>query len=294
MIKNSAQGDMNISTNEEPSVLNIKKISFRLIKNYTKLIVLAVIVSFVWTVFTVKYFMKGNFFLADAHVLLVIFFPWFLLFIWFLFITAKARKEFWQQLALMYKGEYVSKIRVSNEKGLLFNVGHSQFLNHGIKTNYHEHSLSIFEYSYVIGSGKTRQVFNLVVFRAKFKGVFPHIYLNCKNNWYSNPPGMFASLANISTPKVFEDQFKFYAPKEYEIETLQIFTPEIFQFFIDSHLDYDIELVDSELIFYKKGFFNDSLEFEIELNKIKKTIDVLSVKLDRSSLDKIGDVPFNF
>ena len=210
--------------------------------------------------------------------------------IWLCTIYAKIREAFWRQLALKYKWEYTASKDISKEKALLFKVGDSASAAHGINGSYNGQPFHIFEYEYTIGTGKNKQTFSFTVFEVKFSGTFPHLYLNYKKDWYSNTPPLFSSLAKISVPEEFEKKFKLYAPKEYEIETLEIFTPDVFAALLDLKWNHDMEFVDGELVIYRKAKFSNFKSLDAELDKIKKFVDILSPLLNRLKLTQIGDI----
>ena len=171
-------------------------------------------------------------------------------------------------------------------------MGHSKMAQHGIDGTYNNQPFHVFEYQYTVGYGKHSTTYSLTVFEVKFKGTFPHLYLNYKGDWYANTPSPFASLAQISVPKEFENKFKLYAPKEYEIETLEIFTPDIFALLIDSEWNHDMEFIDGELVIYTNKRFNSFVKLDAELVKIKKFIDILAPRLNKLKLAQIGDISY--
>lgn len=196
----------------------------------------------------------------------------------------------WRQLASKYKWQYSPSKEVTEEKALLFSKGHFIKAQHEIKGEHKGQPFSIFVYTYSVGSGKYKTVYSFTVFEIKFTGTFPHIYLNYKDDRYSNVPSFLSSYAKISLPLEFENKFKLYCPKEYEIETLEILTPNILSLLLDSEWDHDMEFVDGELIIYRKLRFDNFQQLDSELNRIKKFIDILSPVLNRLKLTHVGDI----
>lgn len=256
-------------------------------REYWELIFVA-IASSIWVI-ACLFVLNKEFILSKPGMFLILA-PVFGLLLWFSEIYKKARKDFWQQLALKYNWDYVFRRDVADEKALLFHAGHSPSVQNGISGNYNNHPFFIFEYEYSVGYGKSRRTHSCTVFEIKFKGTFPHIYLNYKNDYHSNPPSFFASLGNIPVPTEFEKQFKLYAPEKYEQETLQIFTSEIFALLIDSEWKHDMEFVDGELIIYREIKFDNFTSLDSELTQIKKFIDILAPRLNHSKLAQIGDL----
>ena len=277
-----------VSPSEYGEVLDVKQVFFQALKKKTKKIVFAVLLLLIWTVICILYLPPQ---ITSSELgFWIPAFPWLLLGVWFMIIYSKVREAFWKQLAVKYGWEYTLSKDISSEKALLFNIGHSPNVGYGISGSYNNQPFHIFEYDYTVGSGKSKTTYSFTVFEIKFTGTFPHLYLNYKSDWYSNAPSMFSSLAKITLPSEFEDRFKLYSPKEYEVETLEIFTPNIFALLLDSKLNHDMEFVDGELVIYRRKRFNSFTELDAELDKIKKLIDILSPLLNRLKLEPIGDI----
>lgn len=274
--------------NEYGEVLDTKKVFWQMVNKHKKILFLYIFLALLIDVLFIK-LLPEKFLSSEIGFWLMIF-PWFFVIMWFYIAYSKIREAFWKQLALQYKWEYTFSRDISHEKALLFHAGNSMSAEHGVKGIYNEQPFQIFEYYYTIGSGRNKTTYEFTVFEIKFTGTFPHLYLNYKNDWYSNTPPIFSSLAKISVPKEFENKFKLYAPKEYEIETLEIFTPEIFALLIDSEWNHDMEFVDGELVIYRKIKFSNFADLDRELNKIKKFVDILAPLLNRSKLTQIGDI----
>lgn len=254
----------------------------------SKKVTLITVASGAWTLLCIFYL--PEYLLISNLGFFIVGFPWLALALWAMALYSGLRTAFWKQLALKYGWEYTATRRVSDEKALLFTVGNSQDASHGINGDYNGHPFYVFEYEYTIGKGDNKRTYAFTVFEVKFQGTFPHLYLNYKGDWYSNRPSMFSSLANISVPREFENIFKLYAPKEYEIETLQIFTPDVFALLIDSKWSHDMEFVNGELIIYSNKKFTNFTNLDAELSKVKKFIDILGPLLNRLKLTQIGNI----
>ncbi|MFA6000207.1 MAG: hypothetical protein WC783_04510 [Candidatus Paceibacterota bacterium] len=272
---------------KDVDVLDANKAFSQILKKRREKIMLAILVVAICIFILFKFF--PNTIMNPSLVLFITSIPLFIMIMWLAILYSKIRQAFWKQIALKYNWTYTPTKDISREKALLFSMGHSKITENGITGNYINNPFYIFEYQYTIGSGKHSRTYNFTVFEVKFTGTFPHLYLNYKNDWYSNSPSMFSSFVKISLPQEFADKFKLYVPKEYEIEALQIFTPDVFSLLLDSEWDYDMEFVDGELIIYSNTRFGNFVELDNELNKIKKFVDILSPLLNRFQLHKIGD-----
>ncbi len=270
-------------------VLDTNKIFIQALRKRLDYIVLGIIVSLLWDALCIFILLPKSILYSDVGFgILAI--PWGICFIFLFALYAKIREAFWNQLANKYGWEYYPNKNIVDEKALVFNLGHTKIAQHGIRGKYNDQPFQIFEYAYSVGSGKSKTTYEFTIFEIKFTGTFPHLYLNYKDDGYANTPSFFASLAKISVPKEFENKFKLYAPKEYEIETLEIFTPDIFSHLLEEKWNHDMEFVDGELVIYSRILFNSFTELDAELTKIKKFIDILSPRLNRLKLAQIGDI----
>ncbi len=278
-----------VPPSQNMEVLDTKKAFTQALKKEYAKIIQGTLFSLTWSGIFIK-FLPSKFASSDFGFIIIIL-PWIILFLFIGAIYAVVREAFWKQLALKYNWEYTSRKKITGEKALLFKTGRPTLdTQHGIKGVHNNQPFHIFEYAYEIGSGKNKATYSFTVFEIKFTGTFPHIYLNYKNDWYSNTPAVFSSLAKISVPREFEKKFKLYAPKEYEIEVLEIFTPEVFSLLIDLKCNYDMEFVDGELVVYTNKRFSNFKDLDMGVTEIKKVVDILSPRLNRLELTQIGDI----
>lgn len=89
----------------------------------------------------------------------------------------------------------------------------------------------------------------------------------------------------------FNDHFTLYAPKGYERDAMYVFTPDVMAALIDFGADYDIEVVDDSLIFYKKGTQNLTKEKVLAeaLEVIRKVSAEILDQGDYYADDRVGD-----
>ena len=269
----------NSTGNESLEILDTKKLFWDAVKKKKKFIIIFFTICAACFVFPPFIIFVGPLF--------------FVAMIWISITQFKIRHTFWNQLALKYRWEYVPTKDIREEKALLFKTGHSKIAFHGINGDYNDQPFHIFEYSYAMGQDKNKHTFSFTVFEIKFTGTFPHLYLDTKHDFYSNLPSLFSSATRISLPHDFEKKFHLYAPKEYEIEALEIFTPDVLAHLVDSGWNHDMEFVDGELIIYRQVRFKNFVDLDTELNRIKKFIDIISPQLNKFKLTHIGDNPSN-
>jgi len=206
---------------------------------------------------------------------------------------SQVRESFWKEFAQINGWQYQENAEtqffgssplLETEQGLMFKEGHGRNVANQINGMIDNRLFRLFNYQFTIGSGKSRTIYHYTVFAFKFIGSCPHIYLNNRSNSWSLEIG-----EKIPLPKEFEDKFSLMAPKEYEIEALEIFTPDILVKLLESDFPYDVEFVNQEIIVFADGQINDFPSLEKSFNQALVLNDLLASKLDKFKFEKIGD-----
>lgn len=145
---------------------------------------------------------------------------------------------------------------------------------------------SFFYYYLTIGNdSKSQQIFPYTVFVFTFAGKFPHLYLNSS----SNPIDVYNSGQKIKLVDIFEEKFTLYSPEDYEIEALQIFTPDILSYLLESGFSYDVEFYNQKMYVFVDGADNDFNILEKKLNETVSFSKILENRLNTMSFEKVGD-----
>lgn len=200
-------------------------------------------------------------------------------------VWGKTKSDFWKQFAEVNGWQYKDYSDSNQESGMMFRQGNNRHVSHIIDGNIDGRPFRIFNYDFAVGSGKIKKTHHYTVFSFKFNGSFPHIYLNNRHNPYNVSAG-----EKIPLPGEFEKNFSLSAPKEYEIEALEIFTPDVLTRLLDGGFTYDIEFVDQEMLVFTDGLINNSEELIQKFNKALELEDLFDEKLDKFKFQPIGDM----
>ncbi|MEI6580984.1 MAG: hypothetical protein WCO07_02305 [bacterium] len=216
--------------------------------------------------------------------------------IYFIATLNKTRSFFWKEFADLNGWQYNDSIQsetfnlaynnTNGESGVMFKEGNTRNISNEIRGFFEDRPFRIFCYQFSIGSDKNRRTFCYTVFAFKLNGSFPHIYLNNKSNSWSINTG-----EKIPLPVEFENKFSLSAPKEYEIEALEIFTPDILASLLNKGFLYDVEFVNQEILVFADGQINNFEQLETRFNKALELKDLMFEKLDKFKFEKIGDIP---
>ena len=213
-------------------------------------------------------------------------YPFSIIFLYFVLVESRIRVLFWKQFAELNGWKYKDRSDHNQEQGIMFRQGHGRIIYYCIEGLIDGRNFRIFNYNFSIGYGKHRKTYFYTIFAFRFNGTFPHIYLNNKANSYSIRVG-----ESIPLPSEFEKSFSLSAPKEYEIEALEIFTPDVLASLLDNKFSHDVEFIDQEMIIFSDGQINNSEKLEKEFKRALELEELLDEKLDRFKMETIGDMP---
>ena len=208
---------------------------------------------------------------------------------WMLYAVRNVRGEFWKAFAADNKWIYKKTGDASQEAGLIFNKGNtgSRIISHVIEAKSGERLLRFFEYQFTTGSGDDKTTYFFTVFEYTMQGTFPHIYLDSKFMTYRT--SMTSVGVKVPLPGDMKKNFTLWAPEQYEIEALEIFTADVLAFIEEQKFALDVEIVDSEVIFYRQGNVNSRDELTKAHAAAQALIEKIGPRLDRFKLYTIGD-----
>ncbi|MDO8559654.1 MAG: hypothetical protein Q7S23_01270 [bacterium] len=264
---------MEPSPTTTPQITNVTKETSTYIKNHLggwRWVALAATIA--WSGATVWFGIQNHW--DDDGIGILAFLPWIAIIIYVGIVQGKIREQFWQQFAVRLGFAYEKSGDPAQERATRFQQGHSKKMSHVVSGELNGRPLRLFSYQYTVGSGKNSHTYYYTVMEFKVAGRFPHLYLDSRSNWEGAGKGV-----RIPLPAEFEKEFRLLAPKEYEIEALQIFTPDVLAYLLDTKLQYDAELVDQELLLFIGGLA-DTLEkleqdFAIAINLLNRLAPVL-------------------
>lgn len=217
---------------------------------------------------------------------LIPFLPVFLLSMYAEAVRRQVREAFWQQFAAARHMTYQYKGDPAAETAVMFRQGHGRKINHIITGAHNDRVLRIFNYQFKSGYDRDSKTYTYTVFGFTFSGQFPHLYLNKLGNGFGTKIGVVIPL-----PAEFEKKFRLSAPKEYEIEALQVFTPDLLAHLLDVQLDYDIELVNQELLIFVTGQLDTLQDLEREFAGAGAIADRFAPVLDAMRFTEIPQHP---
>ncbi len=199
----------------------------------------------------------------------------------------KAHKEFMLQFAKDNNFIYKKSFPLGELKCLFSNFGHSKKITNSIDGVYDNFKIRLFNYSTTVGHGRNSKKYPFTVFEIFLeKNNLPKIVLQ-KGKIRDHSSNR--KLTEIYLESEFSKNFKLYCEEGYEIETLQIFTPEILIDFKEKNFNSMAELTQDRIYIYKNKYVSKKKDlYELyqtaqiilkainpTLNRLKKDFNVL-------------------
>ena len=159
---------------------------------------------------------------------------------------------------------------------IMFNIGHSRFVTNEL--DWPNDDLTLADYEYTVGSGKNSRTYRLKYARVKLPRNVPHLLLNAKGNFVNMGIGNY-EVKKLKLEGDFDKYFDLCTPPDYQIDALEIFTPDVMAILLDVGRRYDYELVGNYLYIYASKMF-DSNNREKQIKEMLQIVDALAPKFD--------------
>ncbi len=202
-------------------------------------------------------------------------------------IYQRMQAIFMEQVAKILDYKYVPSVGLPTVTGNLFKIGHSQQIKNVIIGSYNNLPIKIFNYYFLTGQGKNQRSFNYTIFEVETKSRIPDLVL-LKNDLSS-----FGSLNTLTSGKEklnlegdFNKYFKLYILKDFQIEALQIFTPDVMAELIDKfkNVDMNIEINENKIYIFYEKLISKKDEILLSYNLIQKFSEKFA-----HNVDDVGD-----
>ena len=178
----------------------------------------------------------------------------------------RVQHEFMKQFAAANNFSYTLNGNTKGLDGELFKIGHNQAVADVICGNYINCPITLFSYRYITGSGKNSRTYHATVFELNFGTKMPNILLKKKANFLNEPIFAESFLGNTVKRKElqlegnFNDYFTLEVEEEYEIEALQILTPDFMEELIEKAKSFNMEIVNDHIFIYNNKIISTKQE----------------------------------
>lgn len=190
---------------------------------------------------------------------------------------------FFQQFAKNHNLTYSKSENLHDSECALFNIGHSPYFSNVFTGELHNVPLKLFNYIYTVGSGKHKQYKYFTVIRVTYNFKLPPVLLVVDNQYFGGIKAQFKNSVKIKTDVRLDNNFDLFTKEQYEIETLQIFTPEFISKMLENWPDCNLEFIGNKVYIYIPKYLKNKAKIEklfllgdFITDKLSKTLKTIS------------------
>lgn len=137
-------------------------------------------------------------------------------------------------------------------------IGHSHYIHYSIRGQFQNHTFWLFEYRYAIGKGKAKRDLTYTVLELPVQAAMPDILLKSRGEDFGvlidlNPFDEDRHFETLFLEGDFSKRFALTVLKEYELEALQLFTPDVMHELLAQAPGFSLEVVKNHLYLYRLG-----------------------------------------
>jgi hypothetical protein len=195
----------------------------------------------------------------------------------------KARESFMLQIARSHNLAYTASGSSKDMRAHIFKYQGEGGISHVLWGMYADNPITVFLYQYSTG-GDPPRIFSYTVCQIQYKGKVPNIMMT--NLKHSKPP-FFDRMyrKGLVLGNEFDKHFSIFVPEDFQIEALEILTPDIAHTILAEGSTYSFEFVDHYLFLYVPGHMRSAQEFDAFIGFGKYLSETLGPRLERLSRD---------
>ena len=187
----------------------------------------------------------------------------------YIFAYKKAQKEFMREFSKQFNYYFNPIGSLENRVGSLFNTGNQGRVENVISGEYLEQHIEIFNYSFSRGISNRKKIYSYTILELDFPIELPELFLeNKKGEHFSDQT---QDSREVRLEGNFSDLFSLRIRSKFEIEALQIFTPDLMQRLTDKYSNVSIEFTKNHIYIYEDKFIEKFSEI-IALHDLAKDL----------------------
>ena len=188
----------------------------------------------------------------------------------------KIRHQFYRQFAIANNFTYKERGWLPNKSGSIFKIGRNTTMQDIIEGEINKTPLSLFNYSYTVGSGKSSHTYQKTILEIDFKTPVPPLLLLVDKHWFGDniSNNNLKNVSKITLDEVFEKHFDLFSEKKFEIEALQIFDPDFLNSIYEKYKFFSLDFSETKLYIYASKIITN----KIELDLLFQFADIISKK----------------
>lgn len=179
--------------------------------------------------------------------------PLLILIISYNIVRSRVQKTFMRQFAVANGYNFQEDGDLAGHPGSIFSLGHGGAATNVVSGRYLDRPIQLFNYHYTVGSGRNSHTYFFTVFQVDFPAVLPRLFLHERGNMFA-VDGMSVKIPDgqeVHLEGDFDNFFRLTVQKGFEIEALQIFTPDFMEKLRDEWRHTSLEFVGNYIYLYK-------------------------------------------
>lgn len=215
---------------------------------------LAVLGGLIWS------FQQGH--EPDARMFLFLFVPVAIYFIFYSHIAKKIRRKFYEQFALVNGFTYFPYGWETGLDGAIFMIGHNPKQEDIIVGSVTGHKMTMLNYTYTVGSGKSSRTYGQTVLEIEFKDQLPPVMLLVDHHSFGGIKPKFENSYKYNLEEDYDNFFDLYVQKKMEMEVLQIFSKDFMAQTKEKWRQFSIEFQGNQLYIYSNKIISTKVELQ--------------------------------
>ena len=256
-------------------------------KNYKNEMTAGIIFVGLWEItivfFVFRHLINGHTISEDGveGIFLLIALPFFVAFGIFASLKNRLLQQFYQQFARANGFSYQKKGWLENRQGAIFKVGHSAAMENIVSGQLNNLPINLFNYHYTVGSGKSAQTFQKTILELGLTTLTPPMLLLVDWHGFGDDisDNNIKNVSKISLSESLEKHFNLFAERKFEMEALQIFTPDFLNLIYEKYKQFSLDFCGSKLYVYSSGVIAKKAELDLMVEFLKILTERLGQKL---------------
>lgn len=177
-------------------------------------------------------------------------------------VYSNGRTYFYKSMAHGWGWSYTADVPKEALHTTLLQVGHSHQLTNVLQGSLGERPALIGSFSYAIDRGGKDTVYISTLAKIDIGVMLPHVLFAVETDWFDNHILSQAKLVKVPLPAVAQQWRSLYTERKLEIESLQIFSPQVVQEIEETWYEYSFECIGKEIYVFGPGTHANRVELQ--------------------------------
>lgn len=206
-------------------------------------------------------------------------------------------RTFMQQFAKRHGLSFQARTFANDYDGVIFRMGDSHSFNNlaaGYINNFPVlfYNLTVFQRKRgLLSSNKETESFDFTVYEITARHPMPQLFLDSKSTRFGSKrfgPFQLDSSRALKLEGDFNKHFALYIPREYEIEALQIFTPDVMLELIETSKQFELEIIGQQIRLIVVGHIESAQQMDDMYAHATRIASLFETTFSRFKYQKIG------